>query len=168
MSLTRMAVNAVASRIAKSAGDACRLHRIYKISLENGSKYIGQTNRFPEERFMEHTRQSSKCTLLKGALKTSPASIQTVAVVGPHQVDVFEKVAIALENTVAPDGLNMTIGGPGVKRRDEKYEKLRHDVSLVKSLLATGKFVSYDMLFMRGMISMTEDEFDAVKRLVTK
>ena len=166
MSLTRMTVNAVASRISKSAGDACRLHRIYKISLENGSKYIGQTNRFPEERFKEHTRASSKCTLLKDALQSSSASIKTIAIIGPHQVDVFEKVAIALENTVAPDGLNMTIGGPGVKRRDEKYEKLRHDVSLVKTLLATGKFVSYDMLFMKGMISMTEDEFDAVKRLL--
>ena len=166
MSITRMAVNAVATRIARSAGDACRLHRIYQISLENGSKYIGQTNRFPEERFKEHTRASSKCTLLKDALKASPASIKTIAVIGPHQVDVFEKVAIALENTVVPDGLNMTIGGPGVKRRDEKYEKLRHDVSLVKTLLTTGKFVSYDMLFMKGMISMTEDEFDAVKRLL--
>ena len=165
MSLTRMAVNAVANRVSKSAGDACRLHRIYKISLENGSKYVGQTNRFPAERFKEHARESSKCTLLKEALRASPASIQTIAVVGPHQVDVFEKVAIALENTVVPDGLNMTIGGPGVRRRDEKYEKLRHDVTLVKTLLATGKFVSYDMLFKKGMILMTEDEFDAVKRL---
>jgi hypothetical protein len=160
-----MAVNAVASRIAKSSGDACRLHRIYKIS-GNGLKYIGQTNRLPEERFKEHARESSKCTLLKEALKISPASIRTLAVVGPHQVDVFERIAIAMENTVTPDGLNMTIGGPGVKRRDEKYEKLRHDVSLVRTLLATGKFVSYDMLFMKGMISMTEEEFNTVKRLM--
>ena len=166
MSLVRMAASAVASRIAKSSGDSCRLHRIYKISLGNGSKYIGQTNRFPAERFKEHMRESSKCSLLKEALKTSPADIQTLAVIGPHQVDVFEKVAIALENTVVPDGLNMTIGGPGVKRRDEKYEKLRHDVSLVRTLLSTGKFVSYDMLFMKGMISMTEEEFNTVKRLM--
>ena len=166
MSLVRMAASAVASRIAKSSGDSCRLHRIYKIALGNGSKYIGQTNRFPAERFKEHTRESSKCSLLKEALKASPADIQTLAVIGPHQVDVFEKVAIALENTVVPDGLNMTIGGPGVKRRDEKYERLRHDVSLVRTLLATGKFVSYDMLFMKGMISMTEEEFNTVKRLM--
>lgn len=166
MSLIRMAANAVANRVAKSAGDACRLHRIYKIQLESGSKYVGQTNRFPAERFKEHARESSKCTLLKDALKMSPASIHTIAVVGPHQVDVFEKVAIAFENTVVPDGLNMTIGGPGVKRRDEKYDKFRDDVSLVKTLLATGKFVSYDVLFMKGLVSMTEDEFNAVKRLV--
>lgn len=166
MSLTRVAVNAVANRIAKSAGDACRLHRIYKISLENGSKYVGQTNRFPAERFKEHARESSNCTLLKEALKTSPASIDTIAVVGPHQVDVFEKVAIAFENTVTPDGLNMTVGGPGVKRRDQKYDKFRDDVSLVKILLATGKFVSYDVLFMKNAISMSEEEFNAVKRLV--
>lgn len=165
MSITRMAANSVATRIVKSAGDACRLHRIYKIS-GNGMKYIGQTNRLPEERFKEHARESSKCTLLKEALKMSPASIHTIAVVGPHEVDVFERIAIAMENTVTPDGLNMTIGGPGVKRRDEKYEKLRHDVSLVKTLMATGKFVSYDMLFMKGMVSVTEDEFNAVKRLL--
>lgn len=161
-----MAANAVATRIAKSSGDACRLHRIYKISLENGSKYVGQTNRFPAERFKEHARESSKCTLLKEALKMSPASIRTLAVVGPHQVDVFEKVAIAFENTVTPDGLNMTIGGPGVKKRDEKYDKFRDDVSLVRTLLATGRFVSYDVLFMKNIISISEDEFNAVKRLV--
>ena len=166
MSLLRLAASAVSVRISKSSGDACRLHRIYKIQLENGSRYIGQTNRFPEERFKEHVRESSKCSVLKEALKESPATIKTLVVVGPHQVDTFEKVAIALENTVVPDGLNMTVGGPGVKRRDEKYEKLRHDASLVMTLLATGKFISYDLLFMKGMISMTEEEFNAVKRLV--
>jgi hypothetical protein len=160
-----MAVNAVATRITKSAGDACRLHRIYKISLGNGSKYVGQTNRFPEERFKEHARESSKCTLLKEALKMSPASIHTIAVVGPHEVDVFEKVAIAFENTVVPDGLNMTVGGPGVKKRDEKYEKFRRDVCLVRNLMAKG-FVSYDILYTRGDISLTEDEFNAVKRFM--
>lgn len=166
MSLMRIATSSVANRIVKSTGEACRLHRIYKISLENGSKYIGQTNRLPEERFKEHVRESSKCTLLKDALKASPASIRTIAVIGPHQVDVFEKVAIAFENTVVPDGLNMTIGGPGVKRRDEKYEKLRRDVSLVKNIFTTRKFISYDILFMKGMISMTEEEFNVVMRLM--
>lgn len=164
MSLTRMAANAAATRGAKTSGEACRLHRIYKI-YGNGMKYIGQTNRLPEERLKEHARESSKCTLLKEALKSSPASIRTLAIVGLHEVDVFERVAIAMENTVTPDGLNMTVGGPGVKRRDEKYEKLRHDVSLVKTLMATGTFVSYDVLFMKQKISLTQDEFNAVKRL---
>lgn len=159
-----MAVSPVTIKIVKSAGDACRLHRIYTIS-GNGLKYVGQTNRLPEERVKEHVRESSKCTLLKEALKSSPMNMQTLAVVGPHEVNVFERIAIAMENTVTPDGLNMTIGGPGVKRRGEKYEKLRHDVSLVKSLLATGKFVSYDVLFMKGAISLTEDEFSATRRL---
>jgi len=159
MSITRMAAQAVVTR------NLCRLHRIYKISVGD-LKYIGQTNRLPEERFKEHTRESSKCTLLKEALKTNKASLDTLVVVGPHQVDTFERVAIALENSLAPDGLNMTVGGSGVKRRDEKYEKLRSDSHLVMSLLAAGKLISYDILFMKNMISMTEEEFNAVKRLV--
>jgi hypothetical protein len=159
-----MSVNAVASRIVRSSGEACRLHRIYKISLENGSKYIGQTNRMPEERFKEHVRESSKCTLLKEALRTNNATLDTLAIVGPHDVNVVERVAIALENTVYPDGFNISTGGHGVTRRDEKYEKFRRDVCLVRNLMNNGS-VSYDILFMRGDISLTNAEFDAVKRL---
>ena len=158
MSITRMAAQATARKL-------CRLHRIYKISVGD-LKYIGQTNRLPEERFKEHTRESSKCSLLKEALKTNKASLDTLVVVGPHQVDTFERVAIALENSLYPDGLNMTVGGSGVKRRDEKYEKLKRDSHLVMSLLASGKLISYDILFMKEMISMSEEEFNAVKRLV--
>ena len=166
MSITRMSVNAVASRIVRSSGDACRLHRIYKISIGD-LKYIGQTNRMPEERFKEHVRQSSKCTLLKEALLTNKASLDTLAIVGPHDVNVMEREAIALENTVSPNGFNISTGGPGVTRRDEKYEKFRRDVCLVRNMMNRG-LVSYDILFMRGDISLTNAEFDAVKRLCNK
>ena len=158
-----MSVNAVASRIVKTTGGACRLHRVYKISIGD-MKYIGQTNRMPEERFKEHVRESSKCTLLKEALRTNNATLDTLAIVGPHDVDVVERIAIALENTVSPDGFNISTGGPGVTRRDEKYEKFRRDVCLVRNLMNKG-LVSYDILFMRGDISLTNAEFDAVKRL---
>jgi len=164
MSITRMAASAVVNRIVKTTGGACRLHRIYKISIGD-MKYIGQTNRMPEERFKEHVRESSKCTLLKEALRTNNATLDTLAIVGPHDVDVVERIAIALENTVSPDGFNISTGGPGVTRRDEKYEKFRRDVCLVRNLMNKG-LVSYDILFMRGDISLTQEEFNAVKRFV--
>ena len=164
MSITRMAASSVVNRIVKTTGGACRLHRIYKISIGD-MKYIGQTNRMPEERFKEHVRESSKCTLLKEALRTNNATLDTLAIVGPHDVDVVERIAIALENTVSPDGFNISTGGPGVTRRDEKYEKFRRDVCLVRNLMNKG-LVSYDILFMRGDISLTQEEFNAVKRLV--
>jgi hypothetical protein len=164
MSITRMAASSVVNRIVKTTGGACRLHRVYKISIGD-MKYIGQTNRMPEERFKEHVRESSKCTLLKEALRTNNATLDTLAIVGPHDVDVVERIAIALENTVSPDGFNISTGGPGVTRRDEKYEKFRRDVCLVRNLMNKG-LVSYDILFMRGDISLTQEEFNAVKRFV--
>ena len=164
MSITRMAASSVVNRIVKTTGGVCRLHRVYKISIGD-MKYIGQTNRMPEERFKEHVRESSKCTLLKEALRTNNATLDTLAIVGPHDVDVVERIAIALENTVSPDGFNISTGGPGVTRRDEKYEKFRRDVCLVRNLMNKG-LVSYDILFMRGDISLTNAEFNAVKRLV--
>ena len=163
MSITRMAAMSVVNRIVKTARDSCRLHRIYKISIGD-LKYIGQTNRMPEERFKEHVRHTSKCTLLKEALLTNKATLDTLAIVGPHDVNVVERVAIALENTVSPDGFNISTGGPGVTRRDEKYEKFRKDVLLVRNLMKKG-LVSYDILYMRDDISLTQEEFNAVKRL---
>ena len=163
MSITRVAAMSAANKIAKTAGEACRLHRIYMISVGD-LKYIGQTNRMPEERFKEHVRNTSKCTLLNEALRTNNATLDTLAVVGPHNVNVMERVAIALENTVSPDGFNISTGGPGVTRRDEKYEKFRKDVCLVRNLMKKG-LVSYDILHMRGDISLTQEEFNAVKRL---
>lgn len=78
-----------------------------------------------------------------------------------HEMDVFKRVAIAMELTVEPDGWKSPNDG-GVT-----YDKLRHDVMLVRTLLHTGKFVSYDMLFMQGVISLTEAEFNAVKKLTS-
>ena len=159
-----MATMTVVNRIAKTMGDSCKLHRIYKISVGD-LKYVGQTSRMPEERFKEHVRHTSKCTLLKEALRTNQASLDTLAIVGSHDVNVMERVAIALENTVSPDGFNISTGGPGVTRRNEKYDKFRDDVRLVRNLMNKG-LVSYDILFMRGDISLTQEEFNAVKRLV--
>jgi hypothetical protein len=156
------------NRIIASSGESCKLHRLYKISFNTGQKYIGQTKKLPEERFKEHMRASSKCYLIKSALEINKTPLlSTLAVTGAHQIDTLERVAIAIEDSVSrPNGLNICVGGPGVKRPDSKYYKFRDDVALVKTLLDKKHFVSYDILFMRGDISLTEDEFKAVKRLV--
>lgn len=155
------------NRIIASAGESCKLHRLYKIAFTTGQKYIGQTKKMPGERFKEHLRPSSKCTLLKNALEiNAPPMLSTLAITGTHQIDTLERVAIALEDSVSqPLGLNICIGGPGVKRPNAKYQKFKDDVALVRSLLEKKQFISYDILFMKGTITMTQEEFDAVKRL---
>jgi hypothetical protein len=148
------------------ATESCRLHRIYKVSFETGEKYIGQTSRMPKERLKEHARNSSKCTLMKNALKRGTShTLDVLAVSGSHNIDVLERVAIALENTVAPNGLNVTIGGPGIRMPDAVYERFSNDVKFIGEKLKRGSFVSYDVLFMKGEITMSEQEFDAIKRL---
>lgn len=155
------------NRIIASSGESCKLHRLYKISFTTGQKYIGQTKKLPEERFKEHMRASSKCNLLKNALEINKTPLlSTLAVTGAHQIDTLERVAIAIEDSVSrPNGLNICVGGPGVKRPDSKYYKFRDDVALVKKLIDDKKFCSYDILFMKGVISLSQEEFDAVKRL---
>ena len=168
MTTVRHLAQLTMNRIIATSGESCKLHRLYKISFNTGQKYIGQTKKMPDERFKEHMRASSKCTLLKNALEINKTPLlSTLAVTGARQIDTLERVAIAIEDSVSrPSGLNICVGGPGVKRPDSKYYKFRDDVSLVKKLIDDKKFISYDILFMRGDISLTEDEFKAVKRLV--
>jgi hypothetical protein len=163
MSYVRQFAQMSMARIIPAA-ESCRLHRIYKVSFETGEKYIGQTSRMPKLRLKEHARDSSNCKLLKECLKSgTPHTLDVLAVSGSHNIDVLERVAIALENTVTPNGLNITIGGPGVKKPNAAYERLSRDARLISEQLKKGSFVSYDILFMRGDISMTEEEFSAVK-----
>ena len=146
------------------AAESCKLHRIYKVSFETGEKYIGQTSRMPKQRLKEHARDSSNCKLLKERLKSgTPHTLDVIAVSGSHNIDVLEKVAIALENTVTPNGLNITIGGPGVKKSNAAYERFSRDAQMISKQLKKGSFVSYDILFMKQEIAMTEDEFNAIK-----
>ncbi|AGE57429.1 GIY-YIG catalytic domain-containing endonuclease [Paramecium bursaria Chlorella virus NE-JV-4] len=151
----------------KSSGESCKLHRIYKISFPSGQKYIGQTVKMPNERLKEHQRESSKCHRLKHALRTNPDfKLDTVAIVGPHQVHAVEKVAIALEDSTGPNGLNITIGGAGVKKPDEKYETYKMHVHDIYHRMKRGSFVSYDVLFMKNDTMLSEEEFQAIRRLL--
>ncbi|AGE54682.1 GIY-YIG catalytic domain-containing endonuclease [Paramecium bursaria Chlorella virus KS1B] len=151
----------------KSTGDSCKLHRIYKISFPSGQKYIGQTVKMPDERLKEHQRESSKCHRLKHALRSNPDfKLDTVAVVGPHQVHAVEKIAIALEDSTGPNGLNITIGGAGVKKPNEQYEEYKKHVNDIYHRMKRGSFVSYDVLFMKNDTILSEEEFNAIKRLM--
>ncbi|AGE58488.1 GIY-YIG catalytic domain-containing endonuclease [Paramecium bursaria Chlorella virus NY2B] len=151
----------------KSTGYSCKLHRIYKISFPSGQKYIGQTGRMPNERLKEHRRESSKCHKLKDALRSNTDfKMNTIAIVGSHQVDAIEKIAIALEDSTGPDGLNITIGGMGVKKPDEKYEVYKRHVNDIYDRMKRGSFISYDILFMKNDTMLSEEEFQAIKRFL--
>lgn len=165
MSITRVAAQSTMNRIVKSSS-YCQLHRIYKISFENGRNYVGQTKKFPEERVKEHTRPSSKCTFVKENMQNNKFSVETIAITGYHNVDVMEKVAIVLEKTMCHEGgLNITIGGPGVKKPDEKYDIFAKEVRDIAEQIRKNKFVSWDILFMKEKTNLTEEEFKAVMRL---
>jgi len=157
------------NRIIRStlSGESCKLHRIYKISFPSGEKYIGQTGKFPEERLREHRRPSSKCHRLKQALQTNiKYNLDVLAVVGSHQAHTIEKIAIAIENSTGPNGLNITIGGAGVKKPDDKYLEYKNHVHDIYNRMKRGSFVSYDILFMRNETILTEEEFNAIKKFL--
>ena len=165
MNSIRLSAQKTMTRIV-SAATSCQLHRIYKVSFDTHGAYVGQTKKMPEERLKEHGRESSKCTLMKTALKSGDGhTLETIAVVGAHQKDVFERVAIALGDTVAPNGLNMTVGGPGVKKSDAAYLRLSRDARVIREHLKRGHFVSYDLMFMKEEIKMSEEEFEAIRRM---
>jgi hypothetical protein len=148
------------------SSNICRLHRIYKITFANGKKYVGQTVRLPKERFKEHKRESSGCTHLKNEFKKSDDyKLETIAVTGSYDVDDMEKVLIALNDTVYPNGLNITIGGKGVVKPNDKYNDYKQDVMNVYDRIQDKKFVSYDIMFMKNQTKLKEAEFKALQRL---
>jgi hypothetical protein len=167
MSVVRTAVANAMNRIIRSSGESCQLHRLYKISFANGKSYVGQTKKLPEERAREHARNSSKCTkVLEEMRRKTPFRVETIAVTGAHNIDALEKVAIAIEKTlVSYGGLNITVGGPGVKKANDEYEKFADEVKMVYAKIAKGHHVSYDIMFMKGETVLTEEEFKAIRTL---
>ena len=169
MNQVRTAATNAMNRIVRSAGgESCQLHRVYKISFANGTSYVGQTKKLPEDRVKEHARISSKCTrVVEEMRKQTPFSIETLVVTGDHNIHALEKVAIAVENTlVSHGGLNITIGGPGVKKTNGKYEKFANEIRMLYAKMAKGHNVSYDTMFMKGDTCVTEAEFNALKFLL--
>ena len=169
MNPVRAAALNVMNRIVRSAGgESCQLHRVYKISFSNGSSYVGQTKRLPHDRVKEHARISSKCTrVIEEMRKQNPFSVETLVVTGGHNIHALEKVAIAVEKTlVSHGGLNISVGGPGVKKANDEYEKFANEIRMLYAKMAKGHSISYDMMFMKGDTCVTEKEFDALKFLM--
>jgi len=81
-------------------------------------------------------------------------------------VHAVEKVAIALEDSTGPTGLNITIGGAGVKKPDEKYDEYKNHVRDIYNRMKRGSFVSYDILLMKNETSLTEEEFNAIRKFL--
>ena len=168
MSSVRVAASSVMNRIAKSSGGQCQLHRLYKISFANGKTYVGQTKKLPHERAREHARKSSKCTMVAEQMQAqTPFEVETIAVTGTHDIDTLEKLAIAIEGSlVSRGGLNIAIGGPGVKKENEDYKKFADQVRMVHARMVRGHHVSYDTLFMKNDTLLTEEDFKALRKLV--
>ena len=169
MNLVRAAATNAMNRVVRSsAGNSCQLHRLYKISFENGKAYIGQTKKLPHERAREHARKSSKCTMVAEQMQNkTPFEVQTLAVSGAHDIDALEKLAIAIEGSlVSRGGLNITIGGPGVKKENEDYKKFADQVRMVHARMVRGHHVSYDTLFMKNNTLLSEEDFNALRKLV--
>ncbi|AGE55709.1 GIY-YIG catalytic domain-containing endonuclease [Acanthocystis turfacea Chlorella virus MN0810.1] len=168
MSSIRMTASNVMSRIVKSSGGQCQLHRLYKISFANGKTYIGQTKKLPHERAREHARKSSKCTMVAEQMRNqTPFGVQTLAVTGSHDIDTLEKLAIAIEGSlVSRGGLNIAIGGPGVKKENEDYKKFADQVRMVHARMVRGHHVSYDIMFIKNNTLLSEEDFKALRKLV--
>lgn len=166
MNSVRINATAIMNRLIPSA-PFCQLHRIYKISFPDGKKYVGQTKKIPEDRVREHARPSSKSIVHDAMVNHESFSVEVLAIAGSHNVDSMEKVAIALEKSLrVDDGLNVTIGGKGVKLPDERYEKFAEEVRHVASLMRSKRFVSWDELFVKNETTLTENEFKAIEHLV--
>ncbi|AGE50220.1 GIY-YIG catalytic domain-containing endonuclease [Acanthocystis turfacea Chlorella virus Canal-1] len=168
MSSVRAAASSVMSRVARASGGQCQLHRLYKISFANGKTYIGQTKKLPHERAREHARKSSKCTMVAEQMQNkTPFQVETIAVTGSHDIDALEKLAIAIEGSlVSRGGLNIAVGGPGVKKENEAYKKFADQVRMVHARMARGHHVSYDTLFMKNDTLLSEEDFKALRKLV--
>ena len=96
-------------------------------------------------------------------MKNNKFSVETLAITSSHNVDVMEKVAIVLEKTMCHEnGLNIVIGGPGVKKPDEKYEIFAKEARDIAEQIKKNRFVSWDILFMKEKTSLTEEEFKSV------
>jgi hypothetical protein len=168
MNPVRAAATTAMNRIARVSGGQCQLHRLYKLSFENGKSYVGQTKKLPHERAREHARKSSKCTMVAEQMRNqTPYRVDTIAVSGAHDIDTLEKLAIAIEDSlVSRGGLNITIGGPGVKKENEDYKKFADQVRMVHARMMRGHHVSYDTLFMKNDTLLSEDDFKALRKLV--
>ncbi len=91
---------------------------VYLLTTPSGKHYIGITTRPIEERWKEHQKKTSHCTLVKRAIsKYGWDNLQKKIILycNDDQLDEYETKFIQLYNCLAPNGLNCTTGGEGGK-----------------------------------------------------
>ena len=107
---------------------------IYRLTnLINGKKYIGKTVHYRNRMTSHKCTTSSKCCYLKNAIKKYGWSNfkQEIIVDKIPEKDLsnLETSYITSENTMAPNGYNLTKGGEGIsgyRHKEKALEKFRH------------------------------------------
>jgi hypothetical protein len=87
---------------------------LYKLDFPNGKAYVGQTEKTSEIRFNGHKnafRLGAKTALYNAWRKYGEPKLTTLAIVEDFDLDETEIRAIAVLNTLAPNGYNTTKGG---------------------------------------------------------
>jgi group I intron endonuclease len=91
-------------------------HWLYRLTSPSGRRYYGITKDW-RERFAEHAASAkSGSTLLAKAIRKYGWGAFTVEVLGNGSREIvkqLERSAIAVDNTMAPHGYNLTAGGDG-------------------------------------------------------
>ena len=103
---------------------------IYCITSPSLKKYIGQTKNSVEQRFKNHQKKSSNCTLLKRAAKKYgwEHMVVEILVECPNEdLDKNEIECIKRYRTLAPEGYNCTAGGETKKEYCEETRKKTSD-----------------------------------------
>lgn len=108
----------------------------------NGKQYIGQTIQTIQARWSLHGKPTSKCPYLKNAIQKYGKDNFSISILAScktkKELDQTEEYFIALYNTLAPNGYNLTRGGNN-KEITEKTRKKMRDSHLGKKLTAQQK-----------------------------
>jgi group I intron endonuclease len=101
---------------------------IYKITNKlNGKKYIGQTIRGAEDRFLEHCkpRKGKKISYIQRAIqKHGKDNFSFEVIYRTKNLNLMERYFIKLENSSFPNGYNLTLGGEGGKKTEEAKKNI--------------------------------------------
>jgi group I intron endonuclease len=87
---------------------------IYKITnIINNKSYIGLTKRNPKERWWEHSKPSrNKVSALTNAInKYGKENFKFEVIYETENPNLMERYFIRLNNTISPNGYNLTFGG---------------------------------------------------------
>ena len=103
---------------------------IYKLNFPSGKSYIGQTIKSVEERIKGHKSPTSKCVLLKHAIKKyGDFETEILIEINNEMLNYYEIKFIEMYDTVSPNGYNLTYGGEGGIPSQETIQKMKESHS---------------------------------------